>query len=128
MPSAVVLIVAGLIIVVLIGLFFWLRPQRVIGVSPASMTINKDSTVTYTAQLLYKSWFKRTFNPIRGTITSSGANSLVFIVPLSIATQRPTRLATINVTGLAVGVGKIVVNGTSRKGSHNTAKIAFTVV
>ena len=122
----IILIVGGFIVVV--GLLWWLSPKRVIGVNPASLTINKDSTVTYTVQLMYKSWFKRTFKPIRGTVTSSGPTSLVFIAPISVATQRPTRTATINVTGLAVGVGKIVINGTSRKGTHDTAKISFTVV
>lgn len=128
MSLTVILIIAGFVVVVIIGLYFWLRPKRVIGVIPASLTINKDSTVTYAVQLLYKSWFKRTFKPIRGTVTNSGPTSLVFISPLTFATQRPTRTATINVTGLAVGVGIIIVNGTSRKGTHDTANISVTVV
>ena len=121
-----VLVIGGFIVVV--GILWWAKPQRAIGVNPKTLSINKDATVTFTAQLMYKSWFSRTLNPVKGKITSSGSTSLVQILPISIDTIPPGNTATIQVVGLAKGDGKILVNGKSNKGSHDTAEISFSVV
>lgn len=121
-------ILIGIFVVIVGGILWWARSQCVIGVNPATMTVPRDASVTFDVQLMYKPWFKRTFDPIHGTINWAAPRTLASIAPPTITTQPTgTRTATFTVTGLASGTGKIIVNGTSRKGSHDTAEISFNV-
>ena len=120
--------VIGAFLIIVGGILWWVRAQRVIGLNPTSLTIQKDTSGTFTVQLMYKPWFKRTFKPISGTITSTAPPSIVQVNPASVSTNSAGgRIATITVNAAASGTGKIIVNGTSRKGTHDTAKVSVTV-
>ena len=120
-------IVGGFIIIVG-GLLWWASPQYSIGVSPANLTIPQNTTKTFTVKLMYKPWFTRQFKPISGTINVAAPRTLVTVNPSDTSTNSAGgRVATITVAGAAQGVGKIFVNGTSRKGVHDTAEVSFTV-
>jgi len=121
----IILIVGGFVIVV--GLLWWLSPKHVIGLTPTSLIIPLNSSATFSVQLMYKPWFRK-FKPISGTITSTAPPSIVIVSPVSIATTSAGgRKATITVTGVVEGNGKVIVNGTSRKGSHDSAEVSVKV-
>ncbi len=119
----------GAFIVIVGGILWWARAQYVIGLNPVSLTIKKDTTGTYTVQLMYKPWFKRKFKPISARkLTSTAPPSIVAVNPAQTTTNSAGgRIATITVTAVASGTGQIIVNGTSRKGTHDTAKVSVTV-
>lgn len=121
-------ILIGIFVVVVGGVLWWASPQRVIGLNPATMTVPKDGTAVLTAQLMYKGWFKSALKPISGTIKAKATNTIVVVNPSSVTTTSAGgRSASFSVTGIASGTGQVFINGTSRKGSHDTAKLAVTV-
>jgi hypothetical protein len=116
------------IVAILVAAVIWFSPQRVIGVSPTSVSVPVNGTTTLTVQLLNKGWFKKTFKPIHGSITVTVPQSLGMANPVTISTNPTgTRSGTTTIAGLAAGNGQIVINGTSRKGTHDTLSIPFTV-
>lgn len=116
-------------VAVLVAAIVWFKPQHLIGVTPTSVSVPVNGTATLSIQLLYKGWFSTKVKPISGTITVSVPQALGSANPLSITTNPgTTRTGTTTITGLAVGTGQIVINGSSRKGTHDTLKIPFTVV
>lgn len=116
------------IVAILVGVVVWFRPQRMIGVSPTSVSVPRNGTTPLTVQLLYKGWFTNTFKPIHGTITISVPQSLGTANPVTVNTN-PTggRSGTSAITGIAEGTGQIILNGTSRNGTHDTLRISLRV-
>lgn len=121
-------IVVGVVIVVIIGLIALFRASRNIGVSSVTLTVPLNGSITFTAQLLYKSWALRRFKPIRGTIKITSTPIKVQVLPITFTTVRPSRMATFTVNGLVLGSQKINLSGNSRKGGHDAAVIDVTVV
>lgn len=118
------IVVAG--VAVLIGVLVWASPSRVIGVSPASVTVPVNGTTTLTVKLLHKGWFSTTFNAVAGTVTVT--------VPQSLGTAQPTAVAvaaggsgTSAISGAAAGTGRISLTGSSGTDTHDPLLLPLTV-
>lgn len=128
MGTGAIVIVVGVLIIVIYGLYKLFSSTKNIGVSSVKFNVPLGGSVTFTAKLMYRSWALRSFKPTRGTINITSTPIKVQVVPITFTTAPPSRKATFTVNGLVLGSQKINLSGTSRKGGHDKAIIDVTVV
>ena len=119
------LIIGGVIFIVLVGVWLMFSPSRKIEVTPLIVVVGKEQSVTLTATLITKDWFGN-YYPTSGTLSPNFGN-FVGVIPDQARTTGATPNATFTVTGVHMGKGKIIMNGSSNGGSHDIVEITTIV-
>ena len=116
------------IVLVIIGVVVFFRPIKKIAISTNTVTVGKDAAAPFVAAAVYMGWFSMTFNIVPGTVSFNLSRTLSVATPASVATTLTGGgFAMTDITGLAKGSGKMIVNATSAHGTHNEEKISITV-
>lgn len=119
------LIIGGVIFIILVGVWLMFSPSRKIEVSPLIVIVGKGQSVTLTATLTTKGWFG-SYYPTSGTL-SPNSDKFVGVTPDHARTTGSPPNATFTVTGVAMGEGKIIMNGSSNWGGHDIVEITAIV-
>ena len=121
-------IAIGVVLVVLVVVAN--RKGKDVIVTPTSVNLKLEpvTTATVSVTLMYTPfprWF-RSARRIAGTITVTNAGSIVQVAAVNASTAVNTP-ATFTVSPALVGTGKLVFDGSSTEGAHDSALVDYTV-
>ena len=121
--------VIGGVIVLVILILIANRAGNTIVVTPTALTAPVNTPMPLSVTIWYTPfprWFRKT-KRTQGTVTVASGTSVITISPISGSTSHSTPASFTVVGVLGDTKGKIVVDATSRHGTHSTVTVDVTI-